>query len=160
MQTFLPYPDFTKSLQCLDDRRLGKQRVEAKQILKALGEYPTELLRPDEKPNPDAWRDHPCTRMWTGSAPALQLYHDIAIITWCSRGFNNSMPTIITDYIHIANNLAQDLTELGCMPKWFGQPNFHAAHRSNLLRKDPGHYGQFGWTEPDNLEYIWPEPTQ
>ena len=33
MQTFLPYPDFVKSAQCLDYRRLGKQRVEAKQIL-------------------------------------------------------------------------------------------------------------------------------
>ncbi len=26
MQTFLPYPDFTKSAQCLDNKRLGKQR--------------------------------------------------------------------------------------------------------------------------------------
>jgi len=32
MQTFLPYADFKESAQCLDYRRLGKQRVEAKQI--------------------------------------------------------------------------------------------------------------------------------
>ena len=32
----------------------------------------------------------------------------------------------------------------------------HASHRSNLLRKDPEFYGKYGWTEPDNLEYIWP----
>ena len=33
MQTFLPYPDFKKSLQTLDYRRLGKQRIEAYQII-------------------------------------------------------------------------------------------------------------------------------
>jgi uncharacterized protein (DUF2132 family) len=32
MQTFMPYPSFRKSLDCLDNKRLGKQRVEAKQI--------------------------------------------------------------------------------------------------------------------------------
>ena len=36
MQTFLPYPDFTQSAKTLDYRRLGKQRVEAWQILNAL----------------------------------------------------------------------------------------------------------------------------
>ena len=29
MQTFLPYANYTKSAQVLDDKRLGKQRVEA-----------------------------------------------------------------------------------------------------------------------------------
>lgn len=42
------------------------------------------------------------------------------------------------------------------LPTWVGNPEFHAAHRSNLLRKLPEHYAQFGWTEPDNLEYVWP----
>jgi len=35
MQTFLPYPDFLQSLQSLDNKRLGKQRVETFQILNA-----------------------------------------------------------------------------------------------------------------------------
>ena len=35
MQTFLPYPDFARSARCLDNRRLGKQRVESYQILRA-----------------------------------------------------------------------------------------------------------------------------
>jgi len=33
MQTFLPYPDLRDSVACLDNKRLGKQRVEAMQIL-------------------------------------------------------------------------------------------------------------------------------
>jgi hypothetical protein len=36
MQTFLPYPDFQTSAKILDNKRLGKQRVEAKQILEIL----------------------------------------------------------------------------------------------------------------------------
>lgn len=36
MQTFLPYPNFAASARVLDNRRLGKQRVECVQILKAI----------------------------------------------------------------------------------------------------------------------------
>ena len=36
MQTFLPFPDFQQSAAVLDHVRLGKQRVEALQILRAL----------------------------------------------------------------------------------------------------------------------------
>ena len=36
MQTFLPYADYTRTAKCLDRQRLGKQRVECKQILNAL----------------------------------------------------------------------------------------------------------------------------
>lgn len=34
----------------------------------------------------------------------------------------------------------------------------HASHRSNLLRKEPEYYTQFGWTEPPDLPYVWPVP--
>ena len=36
MQTFLPYPSFYFSAKSLDNKRLGKQRVEVLQILKTL----------------------------------------------------------------------------------------------------------------------------
>ncbi|HEY5312264.1 MAG TPA: hypothetical protein VIK18_07080, partial [Pirellulales bacterium] len=45
----------------------------------------------------------------------------------------------------------------GCQrPPWLGSRKFHASHRSNLLRKKPAWYAQFGWKEPDNLPYVWP----
>ena len=44
MQVFLPYPDFKKSLESLDNKRLGKQRVEAKQILNVLLNRPRRCL--------------------------------------------------------------------------------------------------------------------
>ena len=36
MQTFTPYADFEKSLRTLDLKRLGKQRVEVIQIIRAV----------------------------------------------------------------------------------------------------------------------------
>lgn len=34
--TFLPYPDIKKSVKCLDNQRLGKQRVEAYTIVNSI----------------------------------------------------------------------------------------------------------------------------
>lgn len=58
MQTFLPYASFTDNAQCLDRQRLGKQRVEAFQILKTL------LYG-------GGWQHHPVVRMWAGSEQCL-----------------------------------------------------------------------------------------
>ena len=81
MQTFLPYKSFGKSFESLDYRRLGKQRVEAMQILNVL------LDRTETK----GWRNHPIVRMWVGYEPALQLYHNLCITEWINQGYNNTM---------------------------------------------------------------------
>ena len=49
MQTFLPYADFVKTAKCLDYRRLGKQRIEAFQILNIL----------EGKTTKAGWKHHP-----------------------------------------------------------------------------------------------------
>lgn len=142
MQTFLPYPDFRKSLECLDNKRLGKQRVEAMQLIKAL-----------EKGS-GAWFNHPATQQWKDNVGALMVYHDMSIHVWKERGFKNTMSLYFGS--------AKSSKELDCgtmtspTPSWFGDPDFHSSHRSNLLRKDPEHYGKFGWTEPHDLPYVWP----
>lgn len=41
-------------------------------------------------------------------------------------------------------------------PSWFGNEEFHASHRSNLLRKDSIFYSQYYWDESSDLPYIWP----
>jgi hypothetical protein len=130
MQTFLPYASIEESAACLDWRRLGKQRVEAFQILNVLNGKPSR------------WANHPAVRMWRGYAPALTYYKNCCIVEWMRRGYRNSM--II------------DVVESYELPNWFGSPDFHASHRSNLLRKDATYYGKFGWTEPSSLPYIWP----
>lgn len=134
MQTFLPHPDFALSASCLDSRRLGKQRVEAHQIRRALLGVTT------------GWRTHPATRMWEGRVAALGLYTNAMIDEWTRRGFRNTMR-------HCPVYRGHEVL----MPTWLGDPDFHASHRSNLLRKDPLHYGPFGWLEPPDLPYVWPE---
>jgi len=59
MQTFLAYPDYKLSASVLDMKRLGKQRVEAWQIVQALTvpEY--------------GWKNHPAVKMWRGHVPSL-----------------------------------------------------------------------------------------
>lgn len=134
MQTFLPYPDFAASAKVLDYRRLGKQRVEAYQLLRAInGET-------------KGWRNHPAAVMWTGYEPALHMYAREMCKEWIGRGYADTM----------LNRF--EIHEEFEMPPWVGNEALHASHRSNLLRKAPEYYSQFGWTEPDDLEYIWPAP--
>jgi hypothetical protein len=61
MQTFLPYPDLQKSVQCLDYKRLGKQRVEALQILNILRGKPTKSGKSYK-----GYINHPIVNMWKG----------------------------------------------------------------------------------------------
>lgn len=132
MQTFLPYPDFQQSAACLDSRRLGKQRLEAFQILRTL-----------QDPERRGWRRHPAVLMWRGYEDALRQYMNCAIEEWARRGFRNTMELAPTP-------------ESPHMPWWLGDAAFHASHRANLLRKDPAFYGQYGWSEPSDLPYVWP----
>lgn len=142
MQTFLPYPNFIKSAKCLDNKRLGKQRIEAWQIYKALTEENY------------GWKNHPAIKMWKGYEKALLVYGAIICEEWISRGFKDTMYDRFNKELRL---LQVDKQNKLIHPHWFHNPEFHASHRSNLLRKDPMHYGQFGWTEPDDLQYVWSE---
>lgn len=136
MQTFLPYPDFAKSAMCLDNKRLGKQRIECLQILKALND------------SSYGWQNHPAVKMWRHWNISLASYGEIICLEWRKRGFKDTCLEKLKPY----SALRVDLQP--CPSKFTEE--FHASHRSNLLRKDPVHYGQFGWTEPQDLPYIWP----
>jgi hypothetical protein len=137
MQTFLPYPDFKKSLHILDYRRLGKQRVEAYQIIR--------ILQAGSHSKVDiggGYRNHPAVKMWRGHLNALKLYYNYALEEWIGRGYKNRM-----EKMPIHGRIVY--------PSWFGNDKFHAAHRSNLLRKDHSYYGHFGWKEKPDLPYLW-----
>lgn len=122
MQTFLPYPDIIKSIRCLDNKRLGKQRVEAYTILRTLSGLNS------------GWINHPAVKMWKGYETFLELYYGFCVLLWKDKGFKNNM--IICD--HSLNDFIK------CKkPSWFGNKDFHDSHKSNLLRKFPEHYKQF-----------------
>lgn len=133
MQTFMPYPNFLQSLECLDDKRLGKQRVEAMQILNALA--------PD---GTSRWKNHPAVKMWRGHENALKAYHNEALRCWIRRNFKNTMEFYKLD-------------DLDCsLPDFMGNEAFHRSHQSNLVRKNPEHYGKYFPWVPANLPYMWP----
>jgi hypothetical protein len=132
MQTFLPYPDIHRSALVLDSKRLGKQRLEAAQIYKVIVGEST------------AWANHPAVLMWLGYPEALAAYHNIVLREWIRRGYENTMP-----FIDHTNWRVQ-------LPYWWGNDELHGSHRSNLLRKNPAYYSQFGWAETDDLPYYWP----
>jgi len=137
MQTFLPYPDFRESLESLDNKRLGKQRVEAYQIISAI----TGRTRKDGKPY-KGWVNHPCSVMWRDYVNALKLYYNDCIDVWKERGFKNTM-----EYELIEGEFV--------LPNWLGNEKFHSSHRANLLRKDENFYSQFDWEENPEDPYIW-----
>ena len=137
MQTFLAYPSFAESMRVLDDSRLGNQVYREGMT----------LLR-------GGWSNHPASKMWRGYELALTRYLIRGVEELKNRGKDYSdRPWCIELYDRWLNHPD---TECLIMPSWLGDPAFHASHRSNLLRKDPVWYGQYGWTEPDDLEYVWP----
>ena len=147
MQTFLPQANFQKSARCLDNKRLGKQRVECKQILLALG-----VGVGDHEPYESRWRNHPAVRMWAGHELQLVAYSVLVCRTWRERGFKDNL---LPEFMAVYDQL-RPLAETNKYPPWFGRKNLHASHRSNLLRKDYSYYRQFGWEESIDLPYIWP----
>lgn len=145
MQTFLPYPDFRESARVLDNKRLGKQRVEAYQILLTLAGARK------------GWANHPAVKMWEGYQSALFAYFDAVCNEWVYRGYKDTLlmkgsPLMTDEYL--AAGLVGGFVP---MPPWLGTKEFHASHRANLLRKDYGHYAQFGWDEDLTLPYVWPK---
>lgn len=142
MQTFLPHPSFAQSAACLDNRRLGKQRVETLQILNALT-VPSK-----------GWKNHPATKMWSQSIPLLVCYGLAMCEEWRhKRGFQDTCADKIARFFDL---YTFDECRAAPRPAWLGDPDFHRSHQSNLVRKMPSHYRQYFPDVPDDLPYIWP----
>ena len=149
MQTFLPYADFADSARVLDDKRLGKQRVETLQILRALT-YPTY-----------GWKHHPAVKMWRGHEEGLAAYGFAMVAEWRARGHADTCAATMSTDLGLAGLPTQpriqgELVAPGELPPWLGNEQFHVSHRAALLRKDPNFYGAvFAGIDPE-LPYMWP----
>ena len=130
--------DFEVSATMLDDSRLGKQRLEAKQILDAIHSI--------QSGNPKkGWINHPCTKMWSDYVPALKFYANCIIKEWIKRGKQNNMQIYKEDSKVV-------------FPWWTSWRRLHHSHRAMLLRKAPLWYtGKFE-VDSDHMKfgYIWP----
>lgn len=145
MQTFLPFADFAKSAAVLDRQRLGKQRLENMQLLKA-------LLIPGS-----GWANHPAAKMWRGHEWSLLDYHAAIIYEWHNvRGYKDTTYIKAHDIMSDAVFLHDWYGDTIDPPAWLGDPAFHRAHQSNLIRKDPDLYEPLFPGVPPDLEYVWP----
>jgi predicted DNA-binding transcriptional regulator AlpA len=137
VQTFVFDNDFAVIARTLDNKRLGKQRVEAYQILNALSGKSS------------GWMNHPATRMWLGHEYSLSVYGAVMCEVWKERGFRDSLQDKFTEAIGIFYRQNTD------SPWWLEEPMLHLTHKSNLVRKEPDWYQ---WDVPNNIPYIWAVP--
>jgi len=140
MMTFIVVGDFVLNAQFIDDQRLGKQRVEALQILDVIqkGTISTNGKKP-------AWVNHPIVKAWALYVNALKYYTNCIILEWIKRGKNNNLPLF---------ELPSDII----IPLWAKWDRLHNSHRAMLIRKNPFHYKNKFSVEPEYHEcgYIWP----
>lgn len=145
MQTFLPFPSFAESARVLDPARLGKQRVETLQILRALI-VPTY-----------GWQRHPAVGMWRGHVPALTAYGLAMVDAWDLLGHADTVRDQLAEFApHVVGRPQEALAADGLLPPWLGDPALHESHRSKLIAKDPVRYRPFFPGTPEGLEYVWP----
>ncbi len=144
MQTFLPYPDFRKSAQCLDNKRLGKQRVEILQILQT-------LLKKKKRIKKIGWKNHPAVLQWKSYEMTLIKYGFVVCDEWIKRGFKDTVRWKLLD---ISRNFKESAFRFPF--SWWGNDKYHSSHRSNLLRKNFKFYSQYGWSESADIPYYWP----
>lgn len=123
MQTFLPVSNYIECARILDNKRLPKQIMEARQILRV-------LLGTESK-----WRNHPAVRMWQGYTFSLTCYMDAMADEWCARG--HAEHGAYTNCLKAGEYKKATSREAGSLapPLWLGQECLHASHRANLLRK-------------------------
>ncbi len=143
MQTFLPWPDFVRSARALDDRRLGKQRVETLQVLRAL------------QRETYGWKNHPAVRMWRGHEEALVAYGVAVCDEWAARGCADSVRAQLVAELGREPRPQEALAEAGALPAWLGDEAFHRSHRCALVRKDRERYAPSFGELPDE-PYVWP----
>jgi hypothetical protein len=148
VQTFLPYADFELSARSLDQKRLGKQRVECIQVLRGL------------VVEGYGWRHHPAVKMWKGYEEALARYAFTCCEVWVESGFGDTCAaTIKADLASTGITVVRSQDELaaaGALPPWLGDEAFHHSHRAALVRKDPEFYAPAFTDVTEDVPYVWP----
>lgn len=117
---FIPFSDPIKIAKVLDDKRLGKQRVEAKQIITII----------DGEAKSKAWCNHPVVLMWKGYSRQLKYYYNCIVQEWIKRGYVNNMELYGLD----------DKPE---MPWFMNNKSVLLSFQASLLRKNYDHYHKY-----------------
>lgn len=122
VNTFITSSSFRNCAKNLDYKRLGKQRVEALQIIDILMFYDRNNKLPKK-----GFSNHPVVKMWLGYTNALKYYCNCMIEEWIFRGYKNTMAIY-------------DLPKSFERPWWITFRPLHYSHRAALWRKDQNYY--------------------
>ena len=153
MQTFLPYKDFERVAQVLDNRRLNKQILECYQVLNVLS---------NDDPKA-AWRNHPAVKMWRGHEFALYNYVQKMIIEAKNRGIKTDKNSDNIYQLRLRKGLTWGMGN----PAWLSDKSvmkrITTTHKANLFKKEPESYFQFEkavnskHNKPccDRCQYFW-----
>jgi hypothetical protein len=173
VQTFLPFPDFAATAQALDYRRLGKQRLEAKQIVTIVRQIrgyrnaEARLAHPRSKedlwdplpPKPKGWANHPAVLMWADEPTDIILltYGLTMCQEWRSRGYVDNLGLWFAQAL---GSYGQSVINSTRQPRWMYEPKFHQSHQAALYAKDPVWYHY--WKDIEMVRccmlcnYYWP----
>lgn len=155
MQTFLVAPTFKETAKLLDNKRLGKQRVECKQIIQTNQKFHAyrSNYTPLSVPSSLAWRNHPAVVMWRGHESMLALYGAAMCKEWIARGFKDSLLPFFEDLV------IKSVLEY---PSWLTNPNtldtIILTHKQSLVHKDPTFYSPLFPGVKPIYGYYWPTP--
>ena len=158
MQTFMPLASFIDTAACLDQRRLGKQRIEGLQLLRTCFNRRQNLDIP--------WAMHPACKMWVGYEEALAAYTLTMCREWKRRSYLDTTTDEVLQFWQEQTGEDKvrtfgELRKTNDVPPWFGDVDFHESHMAALLRKDALFYWyKFKGAIPSCgvwAPYMWPE---
>lgn len=136
MQIFMPYADPFKTAKCLDNRRLGKQRIEALQIIQV-------NIKKQVWAIPRSIKNHPVTKMWKGYESYLFFYVECMMLEWeLERDFNNDACGKVFDNLALSLDFRKAYRMDHGLPKKINV-DFIKSHRALLYKKDPDYYSEF-----------------
>lgn len=134
VNTFILTNSPKECAKLLDYKRLGKQRVEAYQIV--------NIIIGEQK----GFSNHPIAHVWKDHVESLKYYTNCMIDEWINRGYKNTM---------VKYDLP-DYTE-DQLPWWYKNKQLQYCNMASLARKDPKFYsGVFTFpSEYEHHGYIW-----
>jgi hypothetical protein len=135
------------SAKVLDRQRLGKQRIETKQIVQTLLGESKGL----------GWANHPAVLMWKGHEYQLCIFGVWTCREWILRGYeDNQLTWFVSKSLELSWSGASEL-----YPLWFGNERVHGSHKRKLIWKDPDWYlprfpEYYGEKFDEEPAYFWP----
>lgn len=156
MQTFLPLADLKENAKCLDRLRLGKQRVEARDILVVLLGRPSWCSEKQYNYLISRYKNHPAVLQYKGNELFLLHYLRYICDEWVNRGYEENCFLQAAEACQSILEGKNPFDLIGVIPPYWLNDGFRARHRAALLYKDIRHYKQFCWRERPEICYYWP----